>query len=69
MNEHYITVNIYWNDLEEGIQQKLLRIFGDEHNWDAIPLASVVINNSGFDDSNFVGKDIVVDSFLGDEGF
>ena len=68
MNEGTITIRIYWQDLTEKKQQELLRLFGDNCNWDCIPLAVVEINNSEPDSSNYPNKDIVIDSFLGNEG-
>lgn len=68
MNEGTIMIRIYWQDLSEHMQQELLRLFGDNCNWDCIPLAVVEINNSEPDSSNYPNKDIVIDSFLGNEG-
>ena len=67
MNEHTITVRIYWDDLSKEMQQKLLRVFGDNGNWDCIPVTTFEIHNDP-EYSICPGKDIVIDSFLGDEG-
>lgn len=55
-----ITIRVYWDDLNDSMQKKLLAVFGENCNWDCIPISVIEINNSG--------KDIVIDSFLGDEG-
>ena len=67
MNEHIITFRIYWQDLTKAAQQKLLNVFGDNCNWDCVPMAILEVNNDEPEDSNFPGKDIVLDSFVGDE--
>ena len=67
MSEHTIFFRIYWQDLTLAAQQKLLRVFGDNCNWDCIPMAILEVSNDSPDSSNFPGKDIVLDSFLGDE--
>lgn len=67
MREHQIKFRIYWQDLSEQAQQRLLKVFPDNCNWDCIPMSILVVNNDGPDSSNFPGKDIVLDSFLGDE--
>ena len=54
-----ITIRVYWDDLSESMQKKLLSVFGDNCNWDCIPMSVIEIENEG--------KDIVIDSFLGDE--
>ena len=69
MNEGTIVIRLYWQDLTEKKQQELLRLFGDNGNWDCIPMTVIEIDNSTRDSSNYPGKDIVVDSFLGNEGF
>jgi hypothetical protein len=62
MNEETIIIRLYWQDLSENMQQKLLKLFGDNCNWDCIPIAVVQIDN------DISHRDIVIDSFLGDEG-
>lgn len=64
---HTITIRIMWNDLSEQMQNTLLKVFGDNNNWDCIPMSIVEINNDD-DLSRYPGKDIVIDSFLGNEG-
>ena len=59
-----ITIRLYWQDLSKEMQDKLLKLFGDNGNWDCIPLSVIEINNV---DSNYPGRNIVIDSFLGDE--
>ena len=35
------TIEFYWNDLAEKKQKELLEIFGDNCNWDVIPIATM----------------------------
>ena len=67
MNEHTIMFRIYWQDLTEAAQQKLLKVFGNNGNWDCIPMAILEVSNDEQEDSNYPGKDIILDSFLGDK--
>ena len=60
---HEITIRIYWNDLSENMKQRLLKVFGDNMNWDTIPMCMFEINNEF---SNFPNQNITLDSFLGD---
>lgn len=35
------TIEFYWNDLTEKKQKELLEIFGENGNWDVIPIATM----------------------------
>lgn len=54
-----ITINIYWQDLSKDMQKKLFKVFGDNNNWDTIPMTMIEIN----DDT----QDVILDSYLGDK--
>jgi len=54
-----IKIRLMWNDLSKEFQQKLLKIFGDNCNWDTIPMTVMEIEDE---------REIVLDSFEGDEG-
>ena len=56
-----ITINIYWQDLSEAMQKKLLKVFGDNCNWDCIPMSMVEIED---EDQH---REMTIDSFLGDK--
>ena len=45
MEDHVITIRIYWQDLSENMQQRLLKVFGDNCNWDVIPMTEIIIEN------------------------
>lgn len=53
-----ITVRIYFGDLSEKTQEKLISVFGDNMNWDVFPMATLEIEDE---------RDAVIDSFLGDK--
>lgn len=55
-----IKVNIMWGDLSKRFQKKILQVFGDNCNWDVIPIAEMEIEDE---------RDITIDSFYGDAGF
>ena len=54
-----ITINIYWQDLSKDMQKKLLKVFGENNNWDTIPIAIIEINDET--------QDVILDSYLGDK--
>ena len=59
-----IQINILWQDLNENMHQRLAKALGEDilkhhNNWDVIPLAICEINDE---------RDIVLDSWTGDEG-
>lgn len=35
------TIEFYWNDLTEKKQKEILKIFGENCNWDVIPFATI----------------------------
>lgn len=41
------TIEIYWNDLTESKQQEILRLLGDNGNWDVFPLCTLEIEQEG----------------------
>lgn len=53
-----ITINVYWQDLSKDMQKKLLKVFGENNNWDTIPMAMIEINDET--------QDVILDSYLGD---
>ena len=53
MNE--IRIFIYWDDLSKEKQEKILKVFGDNCNWDVHPLAVVTVEN---EDTNFPSQNI-----------
>lgn len=53
-----ITLRLYFNDLTKERQDKIVEVFGDNCNWDIIPICTLEIEDE---------KDAVIDSFLGDE--
>lgn len=53
-----ITLRLYFNDLTEERQKKIIEVFGDDCNWDCIPICTLEIEDE---------KNAVIDSFLGDE--
>lgn len=53
-----ITLSLYFNDLTKERQQKIEEVFGDNCNWDVIPICTLEIEDD---------KNAVIDSFLGDE--
>ena len=57
-----IEINIYWDDLSEEFKKKLLKVFGENCNWDCIPIANLLIEDEE------EKRQIVLDSFLGDKG-
>ena len=64
MDEHMINIRLYWQDLSKEMQERLLKLFGDNCNWDCIPMTIISIeNNDGC--SNYPNRDIEIDSFLG----
>lgn len=38
-----MSIEIYWDDLCEEKQKELLKLFGDNMNWDIFPIASIEI--------------------------
>lgn len=64
MDEHMINIRLYWQDLSKEMQEKLLKLFGDNCNWDCIPMTIISIENND-DCSNYPNRDIEIDSFLG----
>lgn len=42
-NEGYL--ELYWNDLTQEAQDKIIEIFGDNCNYDAIPIVSLRFSN------------------------
>jgi len=53
-----IKLNVYFNDLTEERQNKIIEVFGDNNNWDVFPICTLEIEDE---------KEAVIDSFLGDE--
>lgn len=53
-----IMMRIYFDDLIEERQKKIVEVFGDNCNWDCIPICTLEIEDE---------KEAVIDSFLGDE--
>jgi len=53
-----IKIRLYWQDLTKETQERLLKVFGDNCNWDCIPMTEIEIDDE---------KEIILDSFLGDE--
>lgn len=45
-----IKVEIYWQDLTEQKQAELLKLFGDNWNWDVIPMCTLEIEEEGQDE-------------------
>lgn len=45
-----IKVEIYWQDLTEQKQAELLELFGDNGNWDVIPMCTLEIEEEGQDE-------------------
>ena len=54
-----VKIRLMWNDLSKEFQQKILQVFGDNCNWDVIPMTGMEIEDE---------REIVLDSFEGDEG-
>lgn len=52
-----ITMRLYFDDLTEERQKKIIEVFGDNCNWDCIPIDTIQIEDE---------RDILIDSFLGD---
>lgn len=52
-----ITIRLYWQDLNKDTQDKLLNVFGDNCNWDCIPMTVIPIEDE---------REMEIDSFLGD---
>ena len=52
-----ITMRVYFDDLTEERQKKIVEVFGDNCNWDVISICTLEIEDE---------KDAVIDSFLGD---
>lgn len=52
-----ITFRIMWQDLNEQAKQRVLKAFGDNGNWDVIPMAILQVESP---------KNIVLDSCCGD---
>lgn len=36
-------LGLYWDDLAEDTKEVLIKIFGDNNNWDVIPIAIINI--------------------------
>ncbi len=53
-----IKLRLYFNDLTKERQKKIIEVFGDNCNWDVLPICDLEIES----DNN-----AVIDSFLGDE--
>lgn len=53
-----ITISLYYKDLSEEMKRKIVSIFGDNNNWDTIPIATMEIEDP---------REITLDSFLGDK--
>ena len=54
-----ITIKLTWKDLSEEFKAKILHVFGDNCNWDVVPMTIMEIEDD---------RDIVLDSWEGDEG-
>lgn len=54
-----IKIRLYWQDLAKPTQDRLLTVFGDNCNWDCIPMTVMEIEDD---------REITLDSMLGDEG-
>ena len=54
-----VKIRLMWDDLSKEFQQKILKVFGDNCNWDVIPMTVMEIEDE---------REIVLDSFEGDEG-
>jgi len=64
MPEHMINIRLYWQDLSKEMQDRLLKLFGDNCNWDCVPMTIIEIENND-NCSNYPNRDIEIDSFLG----
>ena len=53
-----ITWKVMWQDLNKETQERIIKAFGDNNNWDVIPITEIE-----FEDE----RNIVLDSFLGDD--
>lgn len=53
-----ITIRIGFNDLNKNTQEKIIRVFGDNNNWDVVPMTVMEIEDD---------RDITIDSWEGDE--
>lgn len=42
--EDSITIEFYWDDLTPEKQAEILRLLGDNGNWDVIPFCTLEIN-------------------------
>jgi len=38
-----ITIEFYWNDLTEKKQNEIIKLIGDNNNWDVFPIATLDI--------------------------
>ena len=54
-----ITIRLTWKDLSEEFKAKIERVFGDNCNWDVVPMTVMEIEDE---------RDITLDSWEGDEG-
>ena len=54
-----VKIRLMWNDLSKEFQQKILKVFGDNCNWDIFPMTVMEIEDE---------REIVLDSLEGDEG-
>ena len=53
-----ITIRIGFNDISTEMQNKILAVFGDNNNWDVVPMTVMEINDD---------REIVLDSWEGDK--